>query len=98
MVQVVERRPKITLLDFDIREVEISRAIVEHARKIILVSDSSKFSRAAPVLVAHISDIDVFVTDKVPSPSILDLCNRHGVELVETGEPLELEANDEDSR
>ena len=38
-----------TLLDFDIREVEISRAIVEHARKIILVSDSSKFARSAPV-------------------------------------------------
>ena len=58
-----------TLLDFDIREVEISRAIVEHARKIILVSDSSKFSRSAPVRIAHLSEIDVFVTDRLPSPS-----------------------------
>ena len=38
-----------TLLDFDIREVEISRAIIEHARRVFLVSDSSKFSRSALV-------------------------------------------------
>ena len=60
-----------TLLDFDIREVEISRAIVEHARKIVLVSDSSKFSRSAPVRIAHLSEIDVFVTDRLPSPAIV---------------------------
>ena len=40
--------PNGTLLDFDIREVEISRAIIEHARKIFLVADSSKFSRDRP--------------------------------------------------
>ena len=38
-----------TLLDFDIREVQVSRAIIEHARTIVLVADSSKFARSAPV-------------------------------------------------
>src|SRR5580658_4805886 len=36
--------PNGTLLDFDIREVEISRAIIEHARKIVLVSRSNSFA------------------------------------------------------
>ena len=45
--------PDGTLLDFDVHEVQISRAIIEHARKIVLVADSSKFSRSAPVKIAH---------------------------------------------
>ena len=45
--------PDGTLLDFDVHEVEISRAIIEHARKIVLVADSSKFSRSAPVKIAQ---------------------------------------------
>ena len=79
-----------TLLDFDIREVEISRAIVEHARKIILVSDSSKFSRSAPVRIAHLSEIDVFVTDRLPSPAIVELCERCEVKVIEVGGPVEI--------
>jgi len=78
-----------TLLDFDIREVEISRAIIEHARKVVLVADSSKFSRAAPVRIAHLSEIDVFITDRLPSPEVLAMCQECDVEVVETGGALE---------
>ena len=83
-----------TLLDFDIREVEISRAIVEHARKIILVSDSSKFSRSAPVRIAHLSEIDIFVTDRLPSPAIVELCQRCEVKVIEVGGPVESDGED----
>ena len=86
--------PSGTLLDFDIREVEISRAIVEHARKIVLVSDSSKFSRSAPVRIAHLSEIDVLVTDRLPSPAIVNLCQRCEVKVVETGGPMESDAGE----
>src|SRR5580693_193161 len=81
-----------TLLDFDVREVEISRAIIEHARKVVLVADSSKFSRAAPVRIAHLSEIDVFVTDSLPSNEIAEMCRLCDVEVIETGGPNELEA------
>ena len=80
-----------TLLDFDIREVQAARAIIEHARKVVLVSDSSKFSRSAPVRVAHLSEIDIFVTDRLRSPMVADLCQAHGVEVIETGGPTESE-------
>src|SRR5882724_4827222 len=36
------------LLDFDFREVRVSRAIIENARKVILVADKVKFERTAP--------------------------------------------------
>ena len=77
-----------TLLDFDIREVQAARAIIEHARRVVLVTDSSKFARSAPVRVAHLDDIDILVTDRLPGAAA-DLCRTHGVEVVEAGGPLE---------
>jgi DeoR family glycerol-3-phosphate regulon repressor len=83
-----------TLLDFDIREVQAARAIIEHARRVVLVCDSSKFSRSAPVRVAHLSEIDILVTDRLPSADIADLCRVNGVEVVEAGGPQEPEPPD----
>ncbi|MDX7952749.1 DeoR/GlpR family DNA-binding transcription regulator [Lichenihabitans sp. Uapishka_5] len=80
-----------TLLDFDIREVQAARAIIEHARRVVLVSDGSKFARSAPVRVAHLSEIDTFVTDRLPSPAVADLCRAHAVEVIEAGGPLDQE-------
>ncbi len=77
-----------SLLDFDVREVRVSRAIVENARRVVLVADSSKFARAAPVRIAHIAEVDVLVTDRLP-PSAAELCREHGVEVVEAGGPVE---------
>ena len=37
-----------TLLDYDYREVKVSRMIVEESRRVILVADSSKYGRSAP--------------------------------------------------
>ena len=73
-----------TLLDFDIREVQVSQAIIASARRVVLVTDSSKFGRSAPVRIGHLSDIDVLVTDRLPSPEIAALCSQHGVEVIET--------------
>src|SRR5580698_1219788 len=78
-----------TLLDFDIREVHVSRAIIENARRVILVTDSSKFARSAPARLATLADIDVLVTDHLPSPAVAELCRIHDVEVVETGGPQE---------
>jgi DeoR family transcriptional regulator, glycerol-3-phosphate regulon repressor len=81
--------PDGTLLDFDLREVQVSRAILENARRVVLVADASKFARAAPVRIAHIREVDVLVTDRLPSAETRELCARHGVEVLEVGGPLE---------
>ena len=77
-----------TLLDFDLREVRVSRAIIEQARRVVLVTDSSKFARQAPVRVAHLSEVDTLVTDRLDLAAA-ELCRLHGVEVVEAGGPVE---------
>ena len=70
------------LLDFDYREVRVTQAIINQARKTLLVADHTKFDRRAPVQIGHLSDLDIFVTDEPPSDSIVDLCENAEVEVV----------------
>lgn len=77
--------PDGTLLDFDSREVQVSRAIIESARRVMLVADSSKFVRSAPVRIAHLRDVDILVTDRVELPETIELCAHFGVQLVQAG-------------
>ncbi|HEX6956914.1 MAG TPA: DeoR/GlpR family DNA-binding transcription regulator [Ferrovibrio sp.] len=74
-----------TLLDFDYREVRVSRAIIESARRVILVADRLKFERSAPVRIAHLEEIDVFVTDHIPSEDLKAMFEANRVEVVEVG-------------
>jgi len=72
------------LLDFDYREVSVSRAIIENARHVMLVADRMKFERSAPVRIAHLSDVDHFITDTLPNADIAGLCRKNRVEVTET--------------
>ena len=82
-----------TLLDYDMQEVHVSRAIIENARRVLLVCDKTKFDRTAPVRIAHLSEVHTFVTDRLTSPSLRQVCATHGVQVIETGddEPQEPE-------
>ena len=80
-----------TLLDYDLREVQVSRAIIENARRVMLVTDSSKFSRRAPVRIARLEEIDILITDRLPSADLVALCRNASVEVTETG-PEDIEA------
>jgi DeoR family glycerol-3-phosphate regulon repressor len=73
-----------SLLDFDYREVRVAQAIIENARQVILVADSLKFERAAPVRLAHLTQMHVFVTDHLASERLRALCEAHRVRLIET--------------
>jgi DeoR family glycerol-3-phosphate regulon repressor len=72
------------LLDYDLSEIQVARAIMANARTVVLVSDSSKFGRLAPARIGHLRDVDIFVTDRVPSVAIRELCAQEGVRLIET--------------
>jgi DeoR family transcriptional regulator, glycerol-3-phosphate regulon repressor len=69
------------MLDFDFREVRAAQAIVSNARSVILVADAMKFTRSAPVRIGHLSQMDVFVTDRAPPEAIAELCRHNGVQL-----------------
>lgn len=51
------------LMDFDMQEVTVSKAIIRNSDHVILVADRSKFDRKAPAFVAPIGSISTFVTD-----------------------------------
>ncbi|GGA87133.1 DeoR family transcriptional regulator [Brucella endophytica] len=72
------------LLDFDYREVKVAQAIIANARHVILVSDSGKFKRTAPVRIGHLQQINTFITDGCPSQHIRTICEANDVRLVET--------------
>jgi DeoR family glycerol-3-phosphate regulon repressor len=70
------------LLDFDYREVRVAQAILEQARRKILVADHMKFQRRAPVQIGRLSEIDHFITDAPPGKKIERLCRESNVELI----------------
>ena len=72
------------LLDFDFREVKVAQAIIANARHVILVSDSTKFERTAPVRIGHLSQVDTFITDRCEIANIRKICDEAEVKLMET--------------
>ncbi len=73
--------PDGSLLDFDYQEVRVAQAIIENARRVILVADRTKHDRTAPVRIAHLEQVHVFVTDYMPSPRLRELCVAKGIRL-----------------
>jgi DeoR family glycerol-3-phosphate regulon repressor len=75
------------LLDYDYREVKVAQAIISNARHVVLVADSTKFERAAPVRIAHLSQTHCFVTDECKNEGIRQICTEANVALHETSAP-----------
>ncbi len=70
------------LLDFDPGEVEVAQAILRQARRRILVADGGKLGRQAPVRIASLEQVDVWVTDVAPPASLRGLCAESGTEIL----------------
>jgi DeoR family glycerol-3-phosphate regulon repressor len=77
-----------SILDYDQREVSVARAILDSARRVILVADHQKFERTAPMRICDLDRVNVFVTDRPPPPRFLRECKRHGVEVDIVGTAL----------
>ncbi len=67
--------------DYDLREVRVAQAIIRRARSVILVMDSLKFDRRAPILIGDLSDVDIVVTDDGISLEAEELCRSRSVQL-----------------
>jgi DeoR family transcriptional regulator of aga operon len=57
----VDRELGVTTLEAE--EAMVSRTMIQHARQVILVADSSKFGTVSPALICPLSAIHVLVTD-----------------------------------
>ena len=75
------------LLDFDLAEVRVSRAILRQARQSVLVTDHSKIGRAAPVRLGSLSEITRLITDRALPDHLAQRCGDWGTEVVIAGAP-----------
>ncbi|MBB4065177.1 DeoR/GlpR family DNA-binding transcription regulator [Gellertiella hungarica] len=73
------------LLDYDFREVKVAQAIIANARHVILVADSTKFERTAPVRIGHLSQVHSFITDVCSLEGLREIASANSVDLIETG-------------
>jgi DeoR family transcriptional regulator, glycerol-3-phosphate regulon repressor len=70
-----------SLLDFDDREVSVSRSIIQHSGQVILAADHSKFGRSAMVQLGNISQAQHLVTDLLPVRDFRAILKRYKVQL-----------------
>ncbi len=75
-----------TLRDFDLREVRVTRTIIESAREVWLAADHSKFNRPAMVEAGHLNQIDMLFTDKAPPAPFAQLLAEAGVQCEVAGD------------
>ena len=73
------------LLDFDLAEVRVSRAILERARQKVVVADHSKIGRSAPGRIAGLAEVDVLVTDRPLPEALARACEGWGTRVVVAG-------------
>jgi DeoR family glycerol-3-phosphate regulon repressor len=72
-----------SLLDFDFREVKVAQAIIKNARHVVLLADSTKFARSAPVRIGHISQINTFITDTIVDDEFREVCIKAEIQVIE---------------
>ncbi|WP_343563964.1 DeoR/GlpR family DNA-binding transcription regulator [Kiloniella sp. b19] len=70
------------ILDYDGREVAVSRAIMANARVNILVCDSSKFERSAPYKICHAADLDYIIMEQTPPAGFRQMAEAGGAKII----------------
>ena len=61
---------------------QVSQAMCQAARQIIVVTDSSKFGRKTPNVVVPIDKIDILITDTGLSDADRQALEQHGIQVV----------------
>lgn len=82
------------LMDYDIREAEVSRAIISNTRARLLVADQSKWTLNSHCKVASFKYVDRFYTDVMPGEKRSNLPD--SVNVIECSEP-ETDIDQQDS-
>lgn len=70
------------ILDFDIQEVGVSKAIISRSDQVFLVADQSKFDRKAPARIGALSDVDVFFTNAALPVATQKYCQSVATEVI----------------
>ncbi len=71
-----------SLRDYDLREVKVAQALIEHSRSVWLAADHTKFNRPAMVELARLEQIDRLFTDQPPPEPFPALLAEAGIDCV----------------
>lgn len=69
------------VMDSNEQDADIKKIMLQKSKKIILLADSSKFSKKSFVNMFELTDIDVIVTDKRPENQWIEACKKYNIEL-----------------
>lgn len=70
------------VMDFDVRETEIARAMIEQAEEVTILADSSKFGKRGLFEVAPLAAVTRLVTDQPPPPRLADALAAAGIRVI----------------
>lgn len=74
------------VMDFDLQEAEVAKAMIERADFVTVLADHSKFDRRAVFEVAPLSRIHTLVTDLAPGEKMARAIVTAGIDLVIAGQ------------
>ncbi|MGE4252023.1 MAG: DeoR/GlpR family DNA-binding transcription regulator [Parvibaculaceae bacterium] len=70
------------IMDYNVDEAYVSRAMIEAARSVTVLADASKLNRNALIQICGPERIDRLVTDKAPEPALASLLTLAGVDII----------------
>jgi DeoR/GlpR family transcriptional regulator of sugar metabolism len=70
------------ILDFDVREADVARAMIAQARSVTVLADATKFGRGGLIKVAALDAITRVVTEAGPPVEIADALRDAGAEVI----------------
>lgn len=64
-------------------EAKVNKAIIKHAKKLIVVADYSKFNKFSNFMIGKISDIDLLITDSFTPRETVESFIKAGVQVIQ---------------
>jgi len=74
--------PEIGLMTPDVLEAKLNAIMIEIAREVVVVADSSKFQRRSLSVIAKLDKVNKLITDHAAPADILSAVRAQGVEVV----------------
>jgi DeoR family glycerol-3-phosphate regulon repressor len=68
--------------DYSLEDTEVKRAMIEQARRVVLLCDASKFGRRSAVTVCGLATISTLVTDAPPDTALARALEAADVEVI----------------
>jgi DeoR family glycerol-3-phosphate regulon repressor len=74
--------PDGSIMDFDHDKIAAKRAMMRHARRVLLVGQADKFARAAVVRLGRLEEVSAIITDAPPPAWAEDLAQQRQVTII----------------